>query len=53
LIPFFTSKGKGTGLGLAIVFATIKKHHGQITVQSEVGKGTTFFIKLPAGNLEK
>lgn len=51
--PFFTSKGKGTGLGLAIVFATIKKHHGQITVQSEVGKGTTFFIKLPAGNLEK
>jgi len=45
--PFFTSKDKGTGLGLAIVFNIIKKHHGEITVASEEGKGTTFTIALP------
>jgi len=47
--PFFTSKDKGTGLGLAIVFNIIKKHHGDITVQSQEGKGTTFTITLPGG----
>lgn len=47
--PFFTTKalGKGTGLGLSIVYGIIKMHKGQITVQSKVGRGTTFTITLP------
>ena len=47
--PFFTTKpvGKGTGLGLSIAFGIIQKHGGTIDAQSEVGKGTTFTIRLP------
>lgn len=47
--PFFTTKevGQGTGLGLSISYDIIKKHVGEISVTSEVGKGTSFFITLP------
>jgi two-component system NtrC family sensor kinase len=47
--PFFTTKppGKGTGLGLSIVYGIVKMHRGQITVQSQVGHGTTFVVTLP------
>lgn len=47
--PFFTTKevGKGTGLGLYIAYGIIEKHQGKISVQSEVGKGTVFTIRLP------
>jgi two-component system NtrC family sensor kinase len=49
--PFFSTKDKGVGLGLAIVFNTINKHNGNITVQSEEGKGTTFTITIPVGRV--
>jgi len=45
--PLFTTKAKGIGLGLAIVKNIIDHHNGKIEVESKVGKGTTFFIKLP------
>jgi PAS domain S-box-containing protein len=45
--PFFTTKGHGTGLGLYITRKVIQDQGGAITLQSEVGKGTTFTIHLP------
>ena len=46
--PFFTTKQKGSGLGLATVFSIIKKHKGFIYSESELEKGTAFYIYLPA-----
>jgi signal transduction histidine kinase len=47
--PFYTTKkmGEGTGLGLAICENIIKEHSGRLDVESEVGKGSTFFVYLP------
>ncbi|MHC4883771.1 MAG: ATP-binding protein [Planctomycetota bacterium] len=47
--PFFTTKdiGKGTGMGLAAVYGTLQSHQGAVTVDTEIGKGTTFNLYLP------
>jgi CheY-like chemotaxis protein len=47
--PFFTTKerGKGTGLGLSLVFGIMESHHGFVTVQSDLGKGTAFHCYFP------
>ena len=46
--PYFTTKQKGSGLGLSVAYSIIEKHDGLITVNSELGVGTTFEIYLPA-----
>jgi len=48
--PFATTKGqKGTGLGLAVTWGIVDNHNGTISVDSEVGVGTTFIIRIPVG----
>jgi two-component system NtrC family sensor kinase len=51
--PFFTTKkvGQGTGLGLSVSYGIIKDHKGEIIVESEIGKGTTFIITIPVARL--
>lgn len=47
--PFFTTKpaGEGSGLGLDIVLKIVEKHQGELLLDTEVGKGTTFHVSLP------
>src|SRR5262249_31592124 len=47
--PFFTTKGeRGNGVGVSVAFGTIQAHGGDINVDSQEGRGTTFTIRLPA-----
>lgn len=51
--PFFTTKGaRGTGLGLTVTDALVRNHGGEITVESEVGRGTSFTVRLPIREAE-
>lgn len=45
--PFFTTKSRGTGLGMAVVKKYVEHHMGSIDIKTQVGKGTTFVIRLP------
>lgn len=51
--PFFTTKSTGSGLGLTMVFKVVKEHHGDISVSSRLGEGTTFTISLPVPTSER
>jgi len=51
--PFFTTKESGTGLGLALVHQMVVEHGGEITVESTVGRGTTFRVTLPVGQVSE
>jgi two-component system NtrC family sensor kinase len=45
--PFFSTKDEGTGLGLSVSYNVVERHRGEIDVESELGKGSTFTVRLP------
>ncbi|MBM4299869.1 MAG: hypothetical protein FJ143_19160, partial [Deltaproteobacteria bacterium] len=47
--PFFTNKDEGSGLGLAVSHQIVQEHGGFVTVESNVGSGTSFFVHVPVG----
>jgi PAS domain S-box-containing protein len=53
--PFFTTKqvGKGTGQGLSIAHNVIKGHGGRLEFETEIGKGTTFYVRLPLDSSDR
>jgi len=51
--PYFTSKKEGSGLGLAMVYSIVTKHGGSVQVKSKLGEGTTFFVYIPATDIEE
>jgi PAS domain S-box-containing protein len=51
--PFFTTKSKGTGLGLSISYGIVREHGGNLDVQSEPGRGTTFVVSFPVHSAER
>ena len=53
--PFYTTKrpGEGTGLGLSVSYGIIRDHNGEILVESETGKGTTFRVMIPVAETQK
>jgi len=46
--PFFTTKAKGVGLGLALVQKMVHLHGGEVSVESEPGKGSKFIVRIPS-----
>ncbi len=48
--PYFTTKERGSGLGLAVTHSAVQRHGGHLTVETELGEGTTFHIYLPASD---
>jgi signal transduction histidine kinase len=46
--PFFTTRTEGTGLGLAVISRILEQHNAQISVESQIGIGTKFTVRLPA-----
>ena len=51
--PLFTTKAKGIGLGLAVTNTIVEAHGGTIKIQSKLGKGSTFTVRLPISGKEE
>src|SRR6185312_13166387 len=49
---YFTTKAGGSGIGLAMTYRILQLHHGSVDVQSKVGRGTEFFLRIPLAATE-